>query len=268
MKISPHPQGSVEWLQARAGIPTASEFDQLITPEGKIRTGAMPKSYLAKKISEWWSGGAIMDFSSFAMEQGTILEDEAIPWYELEFSTTVARVGLITTDDGTVGCSPDGMLDGMGLECKCPQPQKHVAYLLAEELPKDYVAQVQGGIFVTGLPHWRFLSYCRNYPELVLTVERDEKFQSALGEALDMFLESFGQAQRLMISKNGGPPKRFAMKPAPDTTCEQCGGVGFYPRFDGDGRETHQEQCEFCYGTGRVKKPAPAPLPDNGDFTP
>lgn len=42
-----------------------------------------------------------------------------------------------------------------------------------------------------------------------------------------------------------------------DIVCEQCGGQGWYPRFDGHGNETHQEQCEACYGTGRVEKVEP-----------
>ena len=41
--------------------------------------------------------------------------------------------------------------------------------------------------------------------------------------------------------------------------CERCGGQGWYPWFDGLGRETHQEQCEACYGTGRVEKAKPQP---------
>ena len=41
--------------------------------------------------------------------------------------------------------------------------------------------------------------------------------------------------------------------------CERCGGQGWYPWFDGLGRETHQEQCESCYGTGRVEKAKPQP---------
>ncbi len=42
-------------------------------------------------------------------------------------------------------------------------------------------------------------------------------------------------------------------------TCERCGGQGWYPAFDGHGNETHQEQCEACYGTGRVEKAKPQP---------
>ncbi len=42
-------------------------------------------------------------------------------------------------------------------------------------------------------------------------------------------------------------------------TCERCGGQGWYPAFDGHGNEIHQEQCEACYGTGRVEQAKPQP---------
>ena len=32
----PCQQGSVEWFEARLGIPTASEFSRIVTPTGKL----------------------------------------------------------------------------------------------------------------------------------------------------------------------------------------------------------------------------------------
>jgi len=209
MKTNPHPQGSVEWLQARAGIPTASEFDNLITPEGKVRTGQMPKSYLAAKLAEWWQGGVLAQFNSFDMEQGRILEEEAIPYYELETGQEIRRVGLCTTDDKRIGCSPDGLLgDDSGIEIKCPRMETHVGYLLDGGLPKQYVAQVHGAMLVTGYPEWKFLSYCRRMPPLLLTVPRDDELQDALKCALEMFLESFDAGKEKLCELNGGPPER------------------------------------------------------------
>lgn len=202
-------QGSALWMQARAGIPTASEFDQLVSPEWKARTGQMPRSYLATKLAEWWIGGPLLGFNSFATEQGQILEDEAKPWYCLEYGEAVTSVGLCTTDDGMIGCSPDGLLgaDG-GLEIKCPSIETHVGYLLDGGLPKEYRAQVQGGLFVTGRPWWRFVSYRRQLPALVLTIERDEEAQSALRTALAEFLVRLQSGKQRLIELNGGPPKR------------------------------------------------------------
>jgi len=214
MKILDVAQRSVEWMQARAGIPTASEFDQLVTLDFKIRTGEMPKSYLAKKLAEAWLGGPLPAFNSFDMDQGNILEEEAIPWYELEFGATIQRVGLITTNDGRIGCSPDGLLKYGGIEIKCPLVQTHIGYLLAGELPKQYAVQVYGSMFVSGLPRWTFVSYHRRLPALHLIIERNAAIQSAIAFALDEFLERFDRGMKRLEELNGGPPRRPApMRP-------------------------------------------------------
>ncbi len=193
MKIHPVTQGTPEWLELRLGIPTASEFDAIISPLWKVREGEGVKTYLYKKIVEKVCRHIEEDFGGgFAMEQGSILEHEAIPWFELMHDTTVQRVGFCTTDDGRVGCSPDGLIgeDG-GIEIKCPLPHTHLKYLMAGTLPNDYAAQVHGSMYVTGRPWWMFVSYSRKFPALVLKVKRDEKIQAALKTALDGFLEEF-----------------------------------------------------------------------------
>lgn len=195
-------QHSEEWFRLRAGIPTASECDALLTPEFKIKTGEGPKSYLAKKVAEKWLGRPLLTFSSGDMEQGTILEEYALPWYVLTYEKEIQRVGLCTTDDGKVGCSPDGVftrslpcidgefIDG-GIEIKCPQANTHVGYLLAGTLPKDYAVQVHVSMFVTGAAWWKFLSWRGHtkpsFPPLLLHIERDEEIQDTIGEALGDF---------------------------------------------------------------------------------
>lgn len=219
MIISPHAQGSVDWAISRSGIPTASEFDNLLTPEMKPRTGEMPKTYLAQKVAEAWIGGPLASLNTFDIDQGRILEEEALPWFELAQDTKVDRVGLITTDDGRVGCSPDGLLgDDGGIECKCPAIHTHVGYLLAGVLPKAYAAQVHGSMYVTGRPWWKFLSYRRNMPALLLHIERDEEIQENIASALGNFLAQFDKAMQRLTEINGGPPRRFvkhAPKPEP-----------------------------------------------------
>jgi hypothetical protein len=191
MKTHDVAQGSAEWRALRMGIPTASEFDQLVTPEFKPRTGQMPETFLYQKLVEKLLGYA-PDFSAFAVEQGVILEQEAKPYYELTFDTPIQKVGFCTTDDATIGCSPDGLLglDG-GIEIKCPMPHTHLRYLMDGGLPKDYYAQVHGSMLVTGRPWWIFMSYSRQFAPLVVKVERDERIQTALRAALDAFLAKF-----------------------------------------------------------------------------
>lgn len=204
-------QRSEEWLKLRSGIPTASQFDQLVTPGFKVKEGLGPESYLAATLAEKWYGGPLPDqYTSFAMDQGTMLEDEAIPWFEFEFDTKVQQVGFVTCEGGKIGCSPDGLIGvDNGLELKCPAIHTHAKYLLRGEVPKDYLAQIHGAMFVTGRPKWTFVSYCRNFPTLVLEVQRDEKIQSVISEALASFLAKMQTGWDKLVRLNGGPPEHL-----------------------------------------------------------
>lgn len=212
MKIHGVVQGTPEWLACRAGIPTASELGSLITDKGAIRTGETPKSYRARKLAEKWLGRPLHSFGGGVLEQGSVLEDEAIPWFEATHRRSVQRVGFITTDDDTFGCSPDGLIHLRGLEIKCPQPENHVKWLLAEEVPPEHVLQCQGGIYATGLDAWTFVSYCRGFPALVVDVEKDSELQDTICKAVADFNWLLESDWLRLIELNGGPPKR---KPAP-----------------------------------------------------
>jgi hypothetical protein len=52
-----------------------------------------------------------------------IVEAEATDWYEFDQDVTVQRVGFITDENHTVGCSPDRLVGDEGLlEIKAPLP--------------------------------------------------------------------------------------------------------------------------------------------------
>lgn len=204
-------QGSAEWMLAHTGIPTASQFHNLVTGiKFDVREGDMPKSYLCSKLAEAWIGGPMPGFSTWDTEQGNFRETEAIPWFEFDRGITVDKVGFITTDDGQIGCSPDGLIgEDSGIEVKCPSPAVHIRYLTEKRLPPIYSAQVHGSMLVTGRPRWTFLSYHRKMPALVLEIERDEEIQEKLQEALDLFLSKFKMTMEYLIDLNGGvPPSR------------------------------------------------------------
>lgn len=192
MKIIEAPQGSGEWLKARLGIPTASTLDALVSPEGKIRTGQGPETYLYKKLCERLLGYSTENAGSYDMEQGAVLEREARGWYAFERDVEVREVGLCLTDDGRVGASPDGLVgeDG-GLEIKCFAPENALRTLLSGEVPKDYVIQIQAQLWVTGRAWVDFVSYSRQWPALVVRVEPELKFQIALSEAVEAFYAKY-----------------------------------------------------------------------------
>lgn len=220
MIIHPEQQGSLEWLVRRAGVITASEFDNIVTPKFEARKGQMVKSYMALKLAERFTGGPMPGAMTIDMEIGKILEEYAVPWWNLEKGPTIERVGLCTTDDLRIGCSPDGLLgDDSGIEIKAPLIKSHIGYLLAGVVPEDYLPQVHGAMLVTGRPRWVFMSFCRTFVNapLIITVERDEEIQSKLRDALGDFLVKYEfEWQRLCEMNGGGPPvRRPITRPAP-----------------------------------------------------
>lgn len=211
-------QGGVDWAILRSGKVTASEMDSLITPLGKVKDGAGPKTYLHKKVAEAWLGGPLASLNVWDMEQGQILEEYARPAFTLETGLDVSQVGFITGDDERVGCSPDGLVgSNSGVEIKCPHVDTHIGYILDNVLPKDYVIQVQGSLYVTGFPKWYFYSFCRRMPPLILEVEPDPAIQKAIGAAVSEFLERFDEALDKLTKLNGGirPPARAKFAPQP-----------------------------------------------------
>ncbi len=191
-------QMTLEWIRMHFGIPTAACLDQLLTPEFELRKGEMPKTLVYKKVAEKIQNRPLIDLdkSSFAMEQGMVIEEEARPWYALEYDKKIRQVGFITSDDGRVGCSPDGLIEGedCGLEIK--SPATHVKYLVNGVLPKEYVAQVYGSMFVTGFDRWIFVSYRRGFPALVLEIRRNAREMMAIKNAVDSFHRDFDYAMQ------------------------------------------------------------------------
>jgi len=138
-------QGSTEWLLLRMGRPTASCFDRIITPSGKPSSQA--SDYCNLLLAELMLGRPIETPAMPWMERGSLLEDDARAEYEFVNDVTVDRVGFCTTDDGLIGCSPDGLVgeDGL-LELKCPKAEVHVGYLLLEDegVQQAFWAQIPG----------------------------------------------------------------------------------------------------------------------------
>jgi hypothetical protein len=156
------------------------------------------------------------------MEQGNILEERARPLLAAELDREIKEVGFITTDDGRIGCSPDGMMTDAGCEIKCSQPPQQVAWLIDGVLPPEHAAQVHGGMYVTGLPVWYFFAYS-SLPRLLIRVERDDKIQAVLKEALGSFLEKFDAGWK-RLCELGTPPKRMTREEL-DAAWERAGKI-------------------------------------------
>ncbi len=220
MKELPVEQNTLAWVQARLGVITASELDALVTPDFAIRKGDGVATYAARKIAERWTMTPERDFHGGAMENGSILEDEARPWLADFLETDIRRPGFVLSDDGVCGCSPDGLNDGggCGVEIKCPLPHTHVRWLLDGGVPKDHRAQVHGGMYVTGFSRWLFVSYVRKMPPVLVWVERDEKIMAAIEEAVAACSERIETDYRRLVTANGGrePVRRVPVPVEPE----------------------------------------------------
>lgn len=195
-------QATLQWLRLHLGKATASSFHKIMTPEFKPRTGEMFKRYVAEKVAESWRGEPLPQFTSWQTDQGLMREEEAIPYLELIYDCKVEPMGFVEADDGRCGCSPDGLIgEDEGVEMKCPESVAHVMYLMDGGIPKDYVTQVYGSLYVTQRKRWKFLSYRRKFPALVVTVERDEEIMEKIGVALSAFYKAFDEGMETLKTR-------------------------------------------------------------------
>lgn len=228
MILDPSQPNSLDWLMARCGVITASEMDNLLTPEFAPRKGEMMRSYLFRKLAERWLGSPLPGFNSIDCDIGSILEDFCLPLFSFETGLDIARVGLVLTDDRRCGCSPDGLIgnDG-GAEAKCPRVENHLKHLLAGVVPKEHLVQVHFSLYVTQRKWWKFISYARGTPMLVVHVERDEEIQNKIDEAIQEFIPQLDSAFERLTEINGGPPKRptFQHVPKPEPQFTPTGDI-------------------------------------------
>jgi len=179
-------QGTTEWLAVRAGIPTASCFDRIITPKGKPSTQA--EKYMHKLLAERIMGHPVIEFAGPWAERGKELEADAALYYEGVREIELARVGFVTNNAGTVGASPDRFVGNEGiLELKVPAEHTHVAYLLTRAVDAEYWPQVQGQLWVTGRTWLDIMSYHPEMPPAIVRVDRDEKYIGTLSVAIEEF---------------------------------------------------------------------------------
>jgi len=61
--------------------------------------------------------------------------------------------------------------------------------LLSGELPSEYFGQVQSSLYVTDFKFWDFVSYSPGLKPLIVRVQRDEKYITALKIELALFCD-------------------------------------------------------------------------------
>jgi hypothetical protein len=197
-------QGTEAWHTARLGVPTASCF---ATVMAKGKDGGASKTradYMRKLAGEILTGEPMDSYTNQHMERGKEWEPDARNLYAFMHDCEPQLVGFIR--NGQKGCSPDSLIgnDG-GLEIKAALPHIQVERLLADRLPAEHRAQVQGSLWVAEREWWDFTSYCPKLPIFVTREHRDEEYIAKLSAAVDEFNDELA-AMVERIRKLGGDP--------------------------------------------------------------
>ena len=207
-----------EWLDARAGHFTGSDFHQYmpLLKTGKLSETA--KKELSKKILENF-GYRFDTFQTPAMQRGIELEPTAREAYSFVYGKDIQEVGFVDLEKYHAGCSPDGVIyeetsvlddiecrkDINGeltliqtkpklfkiqrikeiVEIKCPMIETFVSYLDDEFMNAEYYTQMQFNMFITGADVCHFVVYHPDFNLIVRDIPKDEEMQNKIQTALE-----------------------------------------------------------------------------------
>ena len=183
-------QNTPEWLLLRAGIPTASAFSKLVTTAGKLSTSL--EVYAQTLAANKYANGEVEGFEGNKWtERGHDLEPEAASSYEFVNDVVTEKIGFVTNDDETIGCSPDRFVGKKGLvEIKCLKAENHVAAILYYKkngvAPVKHFQQVQGQMMICERKWCDLVFYHPTLPLLVIRQNIDGVF---IGKLLDAITE-------------------------------------------------------------------------------
>lgn len=188
-------QRSPDWFAARVGRLTGTcAADMLAT----IKSGeaAARRDLRLRILCERLTGQSQEDgYVNAVMQRGIDMEPAALAAYEAITGEMAQRVGFLSHDVHSAGCSPDGYLgefDGI-VSLKCPKSATHLRYLRAGVMPPDYVPQMLHELWISGARFYDFLSFDDRFPVELQTfyvrVTRDSAAVEAYEKKAVAFLD-------------------------------------------------------------------------------
>jgi len=159
-------QGSLEWLKFKAGKVSGTSL------KSAIGSKAVKETLLNRLIAERMTETVNDELNTEAVLRGKEMEPLAIKAVIKETGLDFCSLGMMAPDDiqqyavspDAVYYSKEGVIEG-GLEVKCPNSKKHVEYLRAGAVPKEYFHQVLSPFLCDeSVEWWCFASFDdRNY---------------------------------------------------------------------------------------------------------
>lgn len=186
-------QGSEEWHALRCGILTASEMKHIITPTLKIASNDKERGHLYELLAQRVTGFIEPKYISDDMLRGNSDELDARILYNSKYEP-VEEVGFITNDKlgFKVGFSPDGIVGEKKrgfIEVKSRMQKYQAETILIDDMPADFLIQVQTGFLVSELDYCAFVSYCGGMPFFVKKIYPDTTIINAIENAAKAFEE-------------------------------------------------------------------------------
>ena len=189
--------GGEEWLALRRGILTASEMRLILTPTMRTASNDKERAHMFEILGQRITGYTEPHYISDDMLRGHEDEVAARIRYAEHFAP-VTECGFVTNDDHgvVIGYSPDGLVGDDGLiECKSRRQKFQIETILADEVPAEYLLQIQTGLLVTGRKWLDFVSYCGGMPMFVKRVWPCPEIQQAIIAAASAFEQRLAAAQ-------------------------------------------------------------------------
>lgn len=189
-------QNTPSWYEARCGKITASSFsDVLAKGQGKTR-----RTYMLQLAAEIIRGENKDSFSSLYTVRGHEYESKALDRYIEQTGNTTEKCGFIVF--GKYGYSPDFLVGEEGLgEIKTKSGHLQAELVLSSEVPSEHLAQIQGGMMVSGRKWLDFVSYCPGMPLFIKRVERDEEYIKNLLNELEKFSSELDEIVLSIMNK-------------------------------------------------------------------
>jgi len=196
-------QGSEEWRRLRAGLPTASEFKNImaVSAERTMRT-----DYMRRLAAEILTGEPIEGFSgNNDTKRGHEQEDSARRGYCFITDAEVKQIGFARDLEKGAGASPDGLIgDDGGLEIKSMRADLLVGVIDADVFPSTHYWQVMGNMWITGRRWWDIAIYAPKMRLFTKRLERDPEKCAALAKEVRLFNSETAALVARIRSYGGG----------------------------------------------------------------